>query len=205
MYNTTAIILAGGRSSRMGSEKAFLPWREYTIIEFLISRLTPIFDHIMVVTKRPDKFIGLPAKIVEDEFPEYAALVGLYSGLKATQTETNLVIPCDMPLIPSALVMEMGAISMRYEAVILERADHERIPFPGYYHRSLLPALAAAIHQKEFGITRFLKDCVAHVLPESAWKYLDPDGHAVINLNTREEYREAYILAGEHREHLRAQ
>src|SRR3989338_7412904 len=118
-HSTAALILAGGRSSRMGTDKAFLPWQDFTIIEFLVARLVPVFDKIYVVTKNPDKFTGLSAHIIRDHLSDFGSIIGLHAGLHDSHAELNFVIPCDVPLIPTPLILEMGGAAARFDAVVL--------------------------------------------------------------------------------------
>src|SRR5688572_9294527 len=101
MAQVTGIILAGGRSSRFGSDKAFATWGGKTMIEAVINSLLPILPRVLVVTKTPDRFAFLESEritIVSDVFPGSNSIGGLFSGLLASGT-TSFVCGCDMPLL----------------------------------------------------------------------------------------------------------
>ena len=197
-----AIILAGGESRRMGTDKAFLPWGEYSLIEFLVDRLRPLFSEVAVVTKKPEKFTGMPVKVISDLWEERSSMIGLYSGLAASGIaskggpDIHFVIPCDTPLIPMQLIQEMAALAQDFEILVLGEGPKDNpIPLPGFYQSTVLPKLRDRILKEDYRISSFLEECDYFAVPEGRWREWDPDGHSRLNLNTPQEYQEAYIFA----------
>jgi molybdopterin-guanine dinucleotide biosynthesis protein A len=100
MYDDiTAVILSGGKSSRMGTNKSFLKIGDKTIIERLRDLLQSMFKDVILITNEPDdyKFLGLP--IYEDIFLHRGPLAGIHSGLKHSKTNINFIISCDLPFM----------------------------------------------------------------------------------------------------------
>jgi len=96
----TGIILAGGKSSRMGTDKGFVLYKNKSFIQHIIEALQPLVDEIIIVSNNPDYDIfGL--KRVSDLIENAGPLAGVYTGLDYSETENNLVISCDVPLINS--------------------------------------------------------------------------------------------------------
>jgi molybdopterin-guanine dinucleotide biosynthesis protein A len=105
MYDDiTAVILSGGKSSRMGTNKSFLKIGDKTIIERLRDLLQSMFKDVILITNDPDdyKFLGLP--IYEDIFRHRGPLAGIHSGLKHSKTNLNFIISCDLPLMTVEMI-----------------------------------------------------------------------------------------------------
>ncbi|MGB5849807.1 MAG: molybdenum cofactor guanylyltransferase [Ignavibacteriaceae bacterium] len=105
MYDDiTAIILSGGKSSRMGTNKSLLKIGEKTIIESLRHLLQSMFKEVILITNEPDdyKFLGLP--IYEDIFRHRGPLAGIHSGLKHSKTNLNFIISCDLPFMTKEMI-----------------------------------------------------------------------------------------------------
>ena len=105
MYDDiTAVILSGGKSSRMGTNKSFLKIGDKTIIERLRDLLQSMFNDVILITNEPDdyKFLGLP--IYEDIFRHRGPLAGIHSGLKHSKTNLNFIISCDLPFMTKEMI-----------------------------------------------------------------------------------------------------
>ena len=105
MYNDiTGIILAGGKSSRMGKNKSFLKIGDETIIERVRYLLQGIFKDVILITNDPDeyKFLGLP--MFEDVYKHKGPLAGVHSGLVHSATDINFIISCDIPFMTKEMI-----------------------------------------------------------------------------------------------------
>ncbi len=105
MYDDiTAIILSGGKSSRMGTNKSFLKIGDKTVIERMRDLLQSMFNNVILITNEPDdyKFLGVP--IYEDIFRHRGPLAGIHSGLKHSKTNINFIISCDLPLMTKEMI-----------------------------------------------------------------------------------------------------
>lgn len=104
-----AIVLCGGRSSRMGRAKAWLPWFGQTMIEHVVGVLRPLVDEIVVVTAEDLELPPIDARVVRDREPDRGPLAGLRDGLLATQSEFAFVTSTDVPHLPTAYVEALFA------------------------------------------------------------------------------------------------
>ncbi len=105
MYDDiTAIILSGGKSSRMGTNKSLLKIGDKTVIERMHDLLRNMFKDVILITNEPVdyKFLGLP--IYEDIFRHRGPLAGIHSGLKHSKTNLNFIISCDLPLMTKEMI-----------------------------------------------------------------------------------------------------
>lgn len=102
----TGIILAGGKSSRMGQDKAFLKLNEKSLIEYSIEAIKPLVSEIMIVSNNPD-CDRFHLKRVQDVIKDSGPLAGIYSGLINSKTTYNLVLSCDIPLITTSVLKQL--------------------------------------------------------------------------------------------------
>ena len=105
MYNdVTGIILAGGKSSRMGVNKALLPLKGKPIIEHTASMLKSLFPSVILITNHPEEYSFLELEAFVDVYPGRGPIAGIHSGLINSKTARNFVISCDIPLISEELI-----------------------------------------------------------------------------------------------------
>ena len=102
----TGIILAGGKSSRMGQDKGFLKLKGKTFMSYIIRALEPVVSDIIIVSNNSD-YDAFKLKRVEDVMEDSGPLAGLYSGLLNSETENNIVLSCDVPLINTAVLNKL--------------------------------------------------------------------------------------------------
>ena len=138
MYsNITGIILAGGKSSRMGTNKALLKLKGKTIIEHIADLLHSIFANVIIITNTPEEYSFLKNPMYADIFPNRGPLAGIHSGLTNSQTEQNFIISCDIPLINQ----EMIKYILDYETtkpITVCKADGFIQQLAGRYSKSVL-------------------------------------------------------------------
>jgi molybdenum cofactor guanylyltransferase len=132
----TGIILAGGRSSRMGSNKALLSLEGATVIERVRDELKKVVQDIIIVTSSPDYYLFLGCRLTGDIYQNGGPLAGLHAGLKNSHTDYNLVAACDMPFLSAGL----GGILLKElsncQAAVPEISGQLH-PLFGAYHRDL--------------------------------------------------------------------
>ena len=102
----TGIILAGGKSSRMRTDKAFLKWNNKLFIESILDTLEPLTSDIIIVSN-DKKYDVFRTKRIKDIIENAGPVAGIYSGLKASKTEYNLVLSCDIPLITETILQQL--------------------------------------------------------------------------------------------------
>jgi molybdopterin-guanine dinucleotide biosynthesis protein A len=112
------IILAGGKSSRMGTNKALLKISEKTNIERMVVQLKKLFDEIILVTNDPETYGFLNVKVTTDHYPDKGPLAGLHAGLSASRFEKNVIVACDLPFISSEFARDLVNRIGNYDAVI---------------------------------------------------------------------------------------
>src|SRR6185369_5471024 len=130
--DVTAVILAGGQSSRMGSNKALLPYRGGRFIEAIHRQLLELFPQVLLVTNNPEQYEFLNCRKVADCFPGMGALAGLHAGLHHATTPYIFAVACDMPYLNSALIRRLAAL--RHDAdVIIPQGENGLEPLHAIY------------------------------------------------------------------------
>lgn len=139
----TGIVLAGGKSGRMGVDKGLIIWKGKPLAQYSIEALRPFCDHILIITgNREYARFGFP--LVKDEYPNIGPMGGLHAGLKASNSKHHIVLSCDMPLVDDKIVRLLLAGSENYQAVV-PVTDSRIIPVCAYYHSTGLPILEKEI------------------------------------------------------------
>ncbi|PKP35407.1 MAG: molybdenum cofactor guanylyltransferase, partial [Bacteroidetes bacterium HGW-Bacteroidetes-17] len=130
----TGIILAGGKSRRMGKEKGLIELNGKQLIQYAIEVLKPICETILISTNS-NFYDFLSYQKIADEFPDSGPMGGIYSCLKASKTNQNLVLSCDMPFINSQLLKELIENSHEYDIVVPWNGEQRFEPMCAFYHK----------------------------------------------------------------------
>jgi molybdopterin-guanine dinucleotide biosynthesis protein A len=186
----TAIILAGGRSSRMGSPKALLPFDGEPLIVHLVRRLALMFGEVIVVAAPDQVLPTLPATLVRDEVAYQGPVGGLSYGLRAAAGEFAFVTSCDSVFLSTPLISHLLALKDTADAVV-PRWDGRVQPLLAVYRRSILPLLEAQIARGELRATALLDKVRTRTVDEEEIRALDPDGLSFFNMNTPRDYHDA--------------
>jgi molybdenum cofactor guanylyltransferase len=195
----TGVILAGGRSSRMGRDKAALVLDGRPLIARVVERLRLALGSVIIVGSAGLAALQPGAPIIPDERPGLGPLGGLATALAAAHTEWVFLVACDMPFIQPTLVRHMAAIALaapEAQAVAL-RSPGGLEPLHAAYRRDIAPVIAQTLgapHPSMRGLLGRLR--VIEIAPEAAEPF-DPRGLSTFNANTAEEWRRALALVAE--------
>lgn len=130
----TGIILAGGKSSRMGSDKGFIKLNGYTFMSHIIEAMKPIVNTVIIVSNNSD-YDEFGYKRIEDIIKDSGPLAGLYSGLYHSKTENNLVLSCDVPLINSSVLKQLiDGFDNGFDVIQLQ-SQNKTIPLIALYKK----------------------------------------------------------------------
>jgi molybdopterin-guanine dinucleotide biosynthesis protein A len=186
-------IQAGGRSSRIGSDKALRPFLGRPLIQRVVERLAPLADEILVTTNRPEEYAFLGLRLVPDLLPGRGALVGLHTALASASFPIVAVAACDLPFARPAL-LEAAARLLVAEAAdaVVPRSPGGLEPMHAVYRReTCLPVIRAAIQSNQLKVTDWLPAVRVHEQSQQEIAAADPAGLAFLNVNTLEEFRRA--------------
>ena len=130
----TGIILAGGKSSRMGEDKGFLKLNGKTFMSSIIAALKPIVGEIIIVSNNSEYDV-FNLKRVADSMEDSGPLAGLYSGLLHSETENNIVLSCDVPLISSPVLKKLLEGAPSEAEVIQFESEGKTMPLVAMYKK----------------------------------------------------------------------
>lgn len=137
MYSDiTGIILSGGKSSRMGTNKSLLVINGKTIIERIRDLMQGIFKEVILVTNEPDEYQFLDLRIYEDVFKGYGPLAGIHSGLLHSTTQKNFIISCDVPLMTEQMIKYLVEFKTK-KSITIAKADGFIQQLVGIYFRDI--------------------------------------------------------------------
>jgi len=183
----TGVILAGGQSSRMGSNKALLPYQGGRFIESIQRRFLELFDEVLLVTNTPEQYPFMRCRMVADRFPGLGALAGLHAGLYHSTNRHIFAVACDMPCLNSNLIRRLTGLRERADLVIPE-GDQGLEPLHAVYGRECLPAMEAALTAWQRRLISFHDQVTVHRLPRQETALLDPGFSSFSNINTPQDY-----------------
>jgi len=190
----TTAIQAGGSSSRMGRDKAFLKLKGKPLIEHVLQRLTDIGDETLIVTNHPAAFSHLGVRTVPDTTPGAGALVGLYSALIAARGDTVLVVACDMPFLNRTLLAYQIQLSSQADVVVPFYQDQYEPLHAVYNRKACLPAIEASFQAGNRRLVSFYTQLRILKVEESTLGQLDPSGFGFFNINTPQDLSRAEQL-----------
>jgi molybdenum cofactor guanylyltransferase len=186
----TAVILAGGKSSRMGQSKALLLFDGEPLIVHIARALERVFAEIVVVAAPEQELPALPGKMVRDEVAYQGPVGGIYYGLRVADEEIAFVTSCDAPFLNTALIAHLTSQMLGYDVVVPYWEERYQ-PLHAVYRKSVLPLLKEQLERGELRpIYLFDKVRTRKVEPDEI-KTLDPDGMSFLNMNTPEDYEAA--------------
>jgi len=196
--NTGAIVLCGGKSTRMGTAKALLPFGPETMLQRVVRLLADVVSPIIVVAAVDQPLPDLPRQVIitRDEQEARGPLEGLRAGLKALpmDVESAYVTSCDVPLLEPAFVREMLDFASGYDIAVME-IDGFPHPLSAVYRRSVLPPVEDLLAANQLRPV-FLFDRVKTRRVRPAEITADPELRTLRNLNTADEYQQALADAG---------
>jgi molybdopterin-guanine dinucleotide biosynthesis protein A len=190
---TTGIILAGGKSSRMGTNKALLDLNGRKVIEGIGETLANITDEMIVVTNTFEEFEFLQLPMVADNWKGgMGPLAGIEAGLAASKTEHNLIVACDMPFIS----VELGRflLSCLHESqAAVPQIEETRHPLFAAYRREVLGEVRKSLEKRELGIWRFLRNVAVKTVTKDELTSLGlpNEERYFFNMNNHEHYQKA--------------
>jgi FdhD protein len=183
----SGVILAGGKSSRMGSNKALLPYKGGRFIEAIHRQLSEIFEEVLLVTNNPEQYEFLPCRKVADLFPGAGALAGIHSGLYHSGNPAIFAVACDMPYLNNELVRHLAG---RADAgsVLIPEGPAGLEPLHAVYGKGCLAAIEETLIHGEKRILSFFDRVNIIKINTEQIAGFDPSFASFSNINTPEEY-----------------
>lgn len=184
-YTIPAVIFAGGKSSRMGTDKALLPFDTYdTLSEFQYDKLQQWFEEVYISAKS-DKF-DFDCQIIKDIHEESSPLVGIVSIFETLETDAVFILSVDVPLIDNSIIKKLWNAYNNEKNVnthaIIAQSPNGLQPLCGIYKHSILPFALKNLAQNNHRLSALLQDPYTEII------FFDKNT-PFINLNTQDDYK----------------
>jgi molybdopterin-guanine dinucleotide biosynthesis protein A len=189
----TGLILAGGKSKRMGQEKALLPLGNKTLIERVADALGCVCDPVIIVTNTPSNYSFLGLEMVADLIVGRGALSGIHAGLFFSPTPRAFVIGCDMPLVNPTLVRLLVEQKAKWD-VVVPRVGEFLEPLHAVYSKRCLPTMEQFLLSGGRRILDLYPKLKVLEVSEAELRKVDPELLSFFNVNTPEDLSEVEAL-----------
>lgn len=192
------VILCGGKSSRMGTDKALLPFGSCSLIEYLIRKFEPYFPKIYLSVQQRSDYtsLNLPVTMIPDLYSNSGPLAGVFSALSLIDEEKAFFISVDTPFVEPALGCLLLEASEDYDICAVERDNEQLETLSAVYSKNCTTQLGKSLLLRQFSLNRLHGKCNTHYLSEVDLNQLCPMplSHQFYNMNTRHEYYAALTL-----------
>jgi molybdenum cofactor guanylyltransferase len=180
--NATAIILAGGKSRRMGRDKSLLLADNSPLIGKIVSQLKNHFQEIIISANDIEKYLFLNLPVIPDLEEGQGPLMGIYSALLHSKHEVNFVVACDIPYLKMDYVRELMQQAKYHEIVVPTWGDGRFEPLFAAYNKTILDKAKKLLDNGRRKINLLFDSANVRYLP------MPDEGKWFMNLNTREDY-----------------
>lgn len=189
MYNDiTGVVLAGGKSLRMGVNKSFLKFRDSTIIEHILKLMKDIFEEVIIISNTPEEFALFKLPIYKDIYLQKGPLAGIHSGLIHAKNNKIFVLSCDIPLMSKEMIKYIIDYQSNKPVKICRAAGYLQ-PLVGVYSNTIIDAAEKILSENEAhdkSLHKFLKEVDTEIIsPEGLDFYKD---EIFFNVNSPEDY-----------------
>jgi molybdopterin-guanine dinucleotide biosynthesis protein A len=191
----TGVLLAGGKSRRMGEDKRYLVVGEQTLLERGLGVLRSMFHEVLVVIAQDSAPLDIDARIVRDLVPDCGSLGGIYTGLTQATTPYIFAVACDMPFLNQAVITQFT--NRRDTAdIVMARLATRLHPMHALYGKGCLPAMEQMIVARQLKIQELVSHASLRVqyVTEADLLSIDPSWRSFHNVNTPEDLEAAYSL-----------
>ncbi len=189
--SVTGIILAGGKNSRMGTNKAFLEIDGTRLIDNTINIYREIFSEIIIVTNDPLSYLEFTsATVVTDIYKGKGALGGIYTGLFYSRNPYAFVSACDMPYLNKDFIEYLAGQCGKHDVIVPALAEGYQ-PLHAVYSRNCLPSIKRLLMLDKLKVTGFYRDMRVLEISEEQILPFNKDSRLFQNLNTPQDVERA--------------
>ena len=194
----TGVILAGGKSRRMGQNKALLRLGNETLIGHVIRCMRSITDELLLITNSPDEYAHLGMTMHKDIIQNVGALGGIHAGLTYASHETIICVGCDNPFLVPNLLSYLVSVLGEHDAVMpYTYNDDVQITLQtlcAVYSKRCLPIIEQMLNEPDLRVHALQERANVLTLAPEIWKTYDSGGHSFFNVNTPEDFEKAQTI-----------
>jgi molybdopterin-guanine dinucleotide biosynthesis protein A len=186
----SAVILAGGKSVRMGRNKALLDFGGETLIERVYRILQDVFQEVLISANDAEAYAFVGAPIVHDVFDSASSLAGIHAGLLRCRAEHCFFAACDMPFLNADLVRYLGRFAGDFD-VVIPVSQNGLEPLHSFYSRRCIPHIEEQLERGNPKIIDFFDRVRVREVSLDEVRKVDPEELSCFNINTPEKYESA--------------
>ena len=194
-YEAAGVILAGGKSRRMGSDKTFLEVGQAGMIQLVAAELQKVFKEILIAGGNEETGRRLGLTVVADLIPGGGPLSGIHAALNASSHDKCLVVPCDMPFIKAELAALMVSLAHGYDVAVPTDGAYFQ-PLFAVYDKSCINVIEQALRAGRYKVVDFYPQVRVNYVNDKYLRELADTGRAFFNVNTPTDLYQARVLAG---------
>ena len=188
-FSVTGVILAGGKSRRMGANKALMQLGEDSLIGHIIRRMRLVTDELLLITNSPTEYAHLDLPMYADIIPNTGALGGIYTGLTSASYDAVICVACDSPFLEPKLLTYLVSVLGEYDAVMPYTSNHNDTQIIlqtlcGVYSKRCLPIIASMLQASELRVHALQEWAHVQSVSPEVWQKFDPEGMSFFNINT---------------------
>jgi molybdopterin-guanine dinucleotide biosynthesis protein A len=191
-------ILAGGKSLRMGQDKALLPVGGQPVIQRVLERVAGLTDDVILVTQTPDlyrRFLSSPQqRTAGDVYPGKGALGGIHSAIATAQHGHCLIVACDMPFLNTDLLRYLISLAPDFD-VIVPRVKDGFETMHAIYGKACLAPIEKQLSRHELKILGLFDRVRTRIVEEDEVAHFDPGFQSFLNMNTPDDWTRMQQLA----------
>ena len=190
--SVSGFVLAGGQSSRMGQDKAFLQLGEHTLLAHALALARAAAGSVQIIGSA-EKFAAF-APVVEDVYPGQGPMAGIHAALAGTRTELNLIMAVDMPFLQPELLSYLIAQARRTTAMVVVPVAGERLqPLCAVYRRAFAEVAERSLRAGENKIDRLFSEVETRAIDQEELERNGFTEEMFRNLNTEQDWQEAKL------------
>ena len=182
----TGVILAGGKSSRYGRNKALAELHGTPLIERVLRVMGSVFNDLILITNSPMEYAHLKLPMKEDLIKGLGPLGGIYTGLESISHEAGFFVACDMPFLNEGLIRHILALRGDSDAVV-PKIDWKIEALHALYCKSCLPAIKNLIDSQNYQVIQFFQRIRIRYVGQNEIMVFDPRLRTFANVNRPEE------------------
>jgi molybdopterin-guanine dinucleotide biosynthesis protein A len=186
----TGLILAGGKSSRYGTNKALVKVDGTLLIERVVKVMKTVFEEVVLITNTPEEYAFLELPMVGDLIRGLGPIGGIYTGLAAISSDAGYFVACDMPFLNAGLLRHMVEVREGVDAVV-PRVDWMLEPLHALYAKTCIPAIRSLIDSHDFQILRCFQKIRVRYVDEEELRAFDPELWSLFNINKPQDWPSA--------------
>ncbi len=184
-----AVILVGGKSSRMGTNKAFLELKGKTFIELQIELLREMFDEIFISANTSSEYEYLNLPIFKDVYPGKGPLGGIYTSLINSSSLHTFMLACDMPFVEPELIKHLKDLTKEYD-VVIPKSEKGLEPLHAFYSKKCIDQIKKSLDENNLRIISFFPHVNVKVVELGSLASSARFKDSIKNLNTMDDYKD---------------